>query len=150
MGVRANPVLSFVRGGRSSQSEHGPADDKAGSLPYSISDENLLRLFTEKGYRPVSARVITDRPGPRKQCALDEVRSNLTALHFIHQEVARANAKGHDGEGWVLAGIGSETRSVHHEKIPYVMGLLKLIEHGLLRVVAHPYCSRLVQRPPRR
>ena len=32
-----------------------------GSLPYSITDERLLPLFTEKGYKPVSARVITDR-----------------------------------------------------------------------------------------
>ena len=32
-----------------------------GSLPYSITDEGLLQLYTEKGYQPVSARVITDR-----------------------------------------------------------------------------------------
>ena len=30
-----------------------------GSLPYSITDERLLPLFTEKGDKPVSARVIT-------------------------------------------------------------------------------------------
>lgn len=32
-----------------------------GSLPYSMTDDSLLQLFTDKGYKPVSARVITDR-----------------------------------------------------------------------------------------
>lgn len=31
-----------------------------GSLPFSVTDERLLQLFTEKGYKPISARVITD------------------------------------------------------------------------------------------
>jgi RNA recognition motif-containing protein len=31
-----------------------------GSLPFSVTDERLLHLFTEKGYEPISARVITD------------------------------------------------------------------------------------------
>ena len=31
-----------------------------GSLPYSTTDESLLQLFSEKGYKPVSARIITD------------------------------------------------------------------------------------------
>lgn len=38
-----------------------------GSLPYSITDESLLQLFTEKGYKPVSARVITDRDTGRSR-----------------------------------------------------------------------------------
>ena len=38
-----------------------------GSLPYSITDESLLQLFTEKGYQPVSARVITDRDTGRSR-----------------------------------------------------------------------------------
>jgi RNA recognition motif-containing protein len=38
-----------------------------GSLPYSITDEILLQLFTEKGYKPVSARVITDRDTGRSR-----------------------------------------------------------------------------------
>ena len=38
-----------------------------GSLPYSITDESLLQLFTEKGYKPVSARVITDRETGRSK-----------------------------------------------------------------------------------
>ncbi|HTZ47223.1 MAG TPA: RNA-binding protein [Verrucomicrobiae bacterium] len=38
-----------------------------GSLPYSITDESLLQLFSEKGYRPVSARVITDRETGRSK-----------------------------------------------------------------------------------
>ncbi len=32
-----------------------------GSLPYSMTDDSLLQLFTDKGYKAVSARVITDR-----------------------------------------------------------------------------------------
>jgi cold-inducible RNA-binding protein len=32
-----------------------------GNLSYSTTDESLLQLFTEKGYKPVSARVITDK-----------------------------------------------------------------------------------------
>ena len=32
-----------------------------GGLPYSMSDDSLLQLFTDKGYKAVSARVITDR-----------------------------------------------------------------------------------------
>ena len=38
-----------------------------GSLPYSITDESLLQLFSEKGYKPVSARVITDRETGRSR-----------------------------------------------------------------------------------
>jgi RNA recognition motif-containing protein len=38
-----------------------------GSLPYSITDESLLQLFAEKGYKPVSARVITDRETGRSR-----------------------------------------------------------------------------------
>ena len=32
-----------------------------GGLPYSTTDESLLQLFAAKGYKPVSARIITDR-----------------------------------------------------------------------------------------
>ena len=32
-----------------------------GGLPYSMTDDSLLQLFTDKGYKAVSARVITDR-----------------------------------------------------------------------------------------
>ena len=38
-----------------------------GSLPYSVTDESLLQLFTGKGYKPVSARVITDRDTGRSK-----------------------------------------------------------------------------------
>lgn len=38
-----------------------------GSLPYSITDESLLQLFTAKGYKPVSARVINDRDTGRSK-----------------------------------------------------------------------------------
>ena len=32
-----------------------------GGLPYRMTDETLLLLFTEKGYKPASAQIITDR-----------------------------------------------------------------------------------------
>jgi RNA recognition motif-containing protein len=32
-----------------------------GNLSYGTTDDSLLQLFAEKGYKPVSARVITDR-----------------------------------------------------------------------------------------
>jgi len=38
-----------------------------GSLPYSITDESLLQLFAGKGYKPVSARVITERETGRSR-----------------------------------------------------------------------------------
>ncbi|HKV24345.1 MAG TPA: hypothetical protein VJN93_07110 [Candidatus Acidoferrum sp.] len=38
-----------------------------GSLPYSITDDSLLQLFSEKGYKPASARVITDRDTGRSK-----------------------------------------------------------------------------------
>src|SRR6516165_1813119 len=38
-----------------------------GSLSFNTTDESLLRLFTEKGYKPVSARIITDRETGRSR-----------------------------------------------------------------------------------
>jgi len=38
-----------------------------GSLPYSVTDESLLQLFTSKGYKPVSAHVIMDRDTGRSK-----------------------------------------------------------------------------------
>ena len=32
-----------------------------GNLPFNMTDDTLLQLFSEKGYRAVSARIITDR-----------------------------------------------------------------------------------------
>ena len=53
-----------------------------GSLPYSITDESLLQLFTEKGYRPVSARAITDRPGPGNSVPLmNQVKSHRASFY---------------------------------------------------------------------
>ena len=37
------------------------------NLSYSMTDESLLQLFTEKGYKPVSAKVITDRETGRSR-----------------------------------------------------------------------------------
>ena len=38
-----------------------------GGLPYSTTDESLLQLFAAKGYKPVSARIITDRETGRSR-----------------------------------------------------------------------------------
>ena len=61
-------VVRARRGGRSTQNR-GQHMTKlyVGSLPYSITDESLLQLFTGKGYKPVSARVITDRDTGRSK-----------------------------------------------------------------------------------
>jgi|SRR5215469_4521612 len=32
-----------------------------GNLGFNMTDDSLLQLFTDKGYRPISARVITDK-----------------------------------------------------------------------------------------
>ena len=38
-----------------------------GGLPFSTTDESLLQLFAEKGYKPVSARIITERETGRSR-----------------------------------------------------------------------------------
>ena len=55
-------------GGRSDQNR-GTYMTKlyVGGLPYSTTDESLLQLFTEKGYKPISARIITERETGRSR-----------------------------------------------------------------------------------
>ena len=38
-----------------------------GGLPYGMTDEILLQLFTDKGYQPVSAKIITERETGRSR-----------------------------------------------------------------------------------
>ena len=38
-----------------------------GNLPFSMTDESLLQLFTEQGYKTASARVITERETGRSR-----------------------------------------------------------------------------------
>jgi cold-inducible RNA-binding protein len=38
-----------------------------GNLSYHVNDESLLQLFSEKGYKPISAKVITDRETGRSR-----------------------------------------------------------------------------------
>jgi len=38
-----------------------------GNLSYGMTDESLLQLFSEKGYKAVSARIITDRETGRSR-----------------------------------------------------------------------------------
>src|SRR6516225_6602191 len=74
MGVRANPVLSFVRGGRSSQSEHRPADHKALRRKSAVQHQRLEPAAVV--YREGLSACLCPRDHrsarPRKQCALDE------------------------------------------------------------------------------
>jgi RNA recognition motif-containing protein len=37
------------------------------NLPYDMTDDSLLQLFSEKGYKAVSARIITDRETGRSR-----------------------------------------------------------------------------------
>ena len=38
-----------------------------GGLPYSMTDESLLQFFIDKGYQPVSAKIITERETGRSR-----------------------------------------------------------------------------------
>jgi RNA recognition motif-containing protein len=38
-----------------------------GGLPYSMTDESLLQLFSDKGYQPASAKIITERETGRSR-----------------------------------------------------------------------------------
>ena len=38
-----------------------------GGLPYSMTDESLLQLFSDKGYQPASAKIITEREQGRSR-----------------------------------------------------------------------------------
>ena len=60
--------LFFWRGGRTNQNR-GKHVTKlyVGNLPFSMADDSLLQLFTEKGYKAVSARIITDRETGRSR-----------------------------------------------------------------------------------
>jgi RNA recognition motif-containing protein len=74
-----------------------------GSLPFSMTDESLLQLFTDKGYRPISARVITDKysgqsrgfgfvelgPGENKERAIGELNGLKIEGRSINVSEAR-------------------------------------------------------------
>jgi RNA recognition motif-containing protein len=63
-----NSALALAAGGRSDQNR-GTYMTKlyVGGLPYSTTDESLLQLFAEKGFKPVSARIITERETGRSR-----------------------------------------------------------------------------------
>ena len=57
-----------------------------GSLPFSITDDSLLQLFTERGYNPTSARVITDREtGQSRGFGFVELASQNDAQRAIQE-----------------------------------------------------------------
>ena len=57
-----------------------------GSLPFSITDDSLLQLFTERGYKPTSARIITDREtGRLRGFGFVELGSDSEAARAIEE-----------------------------------------------------------------
>ena len=57
-----------------------------GSLPFSITDDSLLQLFTERGYKPTSARIITDREtGRSRGFGFVELGSDSDAARAIEE-----------------------------------------------------------------
>ena len=57
-----------------------------GSLPFSITDDSLLQLFTERGYKPISARIITDREtGRSRGFGFVELGSDSDAARAIEE-----------------------------------------------------------------
>jgi len=70
-GVPCDAVSSIQvlrTGGRSNQNR-GKHMTKlyVGNLPFSMTDESLLQLFTEKGYKAAAARIITERETGRSR-----------------------------------------------------------------------------------
>jgi len=57
-----------------------------GSLPFSMTDDSLLQLFTERGYNPTSARIITDRDtGQSRGFGFVELASDSEAARAIEE-----------------------------------------------------------------
>lgn len=57
-----------------------------GSLPFGITDDSLLQLFTERGYKPISARIITDREtGRSRGFGFVELGSDSDAARAIEE-----------------------------------------------------------------
>ena len=55
--------------------------------------------------------------------------SKISALHFPQQEIGRADGERHDRERRVLTSARHEAGGIHHEEVPDVMRLLKLVQH---------------------
>ena len=57
-----------------------------GNLPFSMTDESLLQLFTEQGYKAASARVITERePGRSRGFGFVELGPGDDAARAIRE-----------------------------------------------------------------
>ena len=57
-----------------------------GSFPFSITDNSLLQLFSERGYKPTSARIITDREtGRSRGFGFVELGSDSDAARAIEE-----------------------------------------------------------------
>src|SRR5215471_16890112 len=52
---------------RANQNKENMTKLYVGGLPYSMTDESLLQLFADKGYQPVSAKIITERETGRSR-----------------------------------------------------------------------------------
>lgn len=80
-----------------------------GSLPFSMTDDSLLQLFADKGYRPISARVVTDKysgqsrgfgfvelgPGENKEQAIGE----LNGLNIDGRAINVSEARPQESHG---------------------------------------------------
>ena len=57
-----------------------------GSLPFNMTDDSLLDLFTQNGYKAVSARVITDRAtGQSRGFGFVELGPNVDGAKAIRE-----------------------------------------------------------------
>jgi RNA recognition motif-containing protein len=80
-----------------------------GNLSYDMTDDSLLQLFIQKGYKPVSARVITDRetgqprgfgfvelgPGDDKEKAIGEFNAlNIGGRALVVNEARPQESRG--------------------------------------------------------
>jgi RNA recognition motif-containing protein len=86
-----------------------------GNLGFNMTDDSLLQLFTDKGYRPISARVITDKfsgqsrgfgfvelgPGENKEQAIGEFNGlNIEGRSINVSEARPQESRGGGGRGF--------------------------------------------------
>jgi RNA recognition motif-containing protein len=70
-----------------------------GGLPYSVTDDGLLQLFTDKGYKPVSANVIIDKyTGRSKGFGFVELGPN----DDMARAIAELNGLNFEGRGLLV------------------------------------------------
>lgn len=105
-----------------------------GSLPFSMTDDTLLQLFTDKGYKPISARVITDKfsgqsrgfgfvelgPGENKEQAIGElngldVEGRAIQVNEAREQESRGGGGHRSGGGGGRGFSGGRSGRGHHK-----------------------------------